>query len=84
MNQVMLADGERQFQVSASEPAFDAVFRLRYALREKMNFGQDGLAREHFGRQSPTFLHRPTMVLIISVKHGDEIAGIDNDTLNRP
>jgi hypothetical protein len=49
-----------------------------------VNFGQDGLTGEHFRRQSPAFQHRPRMILIIAVEHGDERPGVGDDALHRP
>ncbi len=80
----MVADGERQFQAAVGQPVFDAGFRLGEVLREEVNFGQDGLSGEHFGRQSPAFAHGPRMILIIAVEHGDEWAGVGDDALHRP
>ena len=74
---VMVADGERHLQPPVSQPAFDAVFRLRYVVREKVNLGQDGFAGQHFGRQPPAFAHRPRVIPVITIENGDERAGVE-------
>src|SRR4051812_14995766 len=80
----MVADGERQFQATVGQPAFDAVFRLREVLCEEVNFGEDGFVGKHLAWEPRDFVHGPRMMLFIAVKDGRERTGVGEDAFHLP